>query len=102
MHDPSVLPPLHGNNREVREVHAHTHLTDAAVGGKDDDGREAGLEGAIEVCEALNVQHVHLVDEQHARHQLCHSLVYVPVHHLRGHSVFRCMSDWMSDWNTFC
>jgi hypothetical protein len=24
----------------------------------------------VEVCEALNVQHVHLVNEQHSRHQL--------------------------------
>lgn len=44
---------------------------DAAVGGHDDDGREVGLERAIEEREALHVQHVHLVDEQHARHDLC-------------------------------
>ena len=32
----------------------------AAVGGEDDDGGDGGLEGAVEVSEALNVQHVHL------------------------------------------
>ena len=32
----------------------------AAVGGEDDDGGDGGLEGAMEVSEALNVKHVHL------------------------------------------
>ena len=33
----------------------------AAVGGEDDDGGDGGLEGAMEVSEALNVKHVHLI-----------------------------------------
>ena len=33
----------------------------AAVGGEDDDGGDGGLESAVEVSEALNVKHVHLI-----------------------------------------
>ena len=33
----------------------------AAVGGEDHDGGDGGLEGAVEVSEALNVKHVHLI-----------------------------------------
>ena len=54
------------------------HLADAAVGGKDDDGRQRALQRTVEECEALNVQHVHLVHKQHAGHELGHALVNVP------------------------
>lgn len=59
------------------------HLTNASVGGEDDNGREAALQCSVEVGEALDVQHVHLINEQHTRHQLRHALVDVPVHHLQ-------------------
>lgn len=36
----------------------------------------------MEVSEALNVQHVHLVHKQDAGDELGHALVYVAVHHL--------------------
>lgn len=36
----------------------------------------------MEVREALDVQHVHLVHKQHAGDELGHALVYVAVHHL--------------------
>lgn len=36
----------------------------------------------MEVREAFNVQHVHLIHEQHARYELSYTLVYVAVHHL--------------------
>lgn len=38
----------------------------AAVGGHDDYGGEFVLEGAVDVGEALDVEHVDLVDEEHA------------------------------------
>lgn len=44
------------------------YLADASVGGKDDNGRQAAFQGSVEVGEALDVQHVHLINEQHARH----------------------------------
>lgn len=37
----------------------------------------------VEVREALDVQHVHLVHEQHPRHQLRHALVDISVHDLQ-------------------
>ncbi|KAJ6441961.1 LOW QUALITY PROTEIN: Central kinetochore subunit CHL4 [Purpureocillium lavendulum] len=42
----------------------------AAVAGHDDDGRQLVLQRAVDVREALNVEHVHLVDEQDAWHDL--------------------------------
>lgn len=42
----------------------------AAVGGHDDDGGELGLERAVDVAEALDVEHVDLVDEEDAGHDL--------------------------------
>jgi len=56
--------------------------TFAAVGSEDDDGWDGRLEGPMEVCEALDIQHVHLVDKQYAGHELCDSLVDVLVDHL--------------------
>ena len=79
----------------------------AAVGGEDDDGGDGGLEGAMEVSEALNVKHVHLIlrlknytlhpknlekvcfanscyliNEKYPRNKLRYSVVDVLVHHL--------------------
>jgi hypothetical protein len=41
------------------------NLTKASVGGKDDDGGQRGLQRAVQVREALDIQHVHL----HGREQ---------------------------------
>jgi hypothetical protein len=61
-----------------------TYLADAPVGCKDDDWRQARLQCPVQVGEALNVQHVHLIYEKHTWYELCHTLVYVLVDHLRG------------------
>ena len=42
----------------------------------------------VQVREALNVQHVHLVDEEHAGHKLGHAVINVLVHHLRERNAF--------------
>lgn len=77
-----------------------TDLADASVGGKYDNGCQAALQGSIEVGEALNVQHMHLVYEQHAWHQLSHSLVNIPVHHLqnRAASLTRTQTKSYTSW----
>ena len=54
---------------------------DAPVGGDDQHGREVRLKRAVEVREALNVEHVHLVDEEDARHDLRLALL-APLRHL--------------------
>ena len=59
-------------------------LADASVGGKDNYGCQAGLQRSVQICEALNVQHVHFINEEHAWYELCHSLVYVLIHHLQA------------------
>ena len=64
-------------------VKAATCLADASIGCKDDNRRQTAFQGSVQVCETLNVQHVHLVDEEHSRHQLSHALVNVSVHHLQ-------------------
>ena len=38
------------------------------------------LEGAVQVGEGLDVEHVNFVDEQHARHQLGYTLLYIGVY----------------------
>lgn len=63
----------------------NTSLPDEAVssvGGKDHYGSNGALQRPVEVREALDVQHVHLVHKQHAGDELGYTLVYVPVHHL--------------------
>ena len=54
--------------------------TFSTIGGEDNDGRDGGLECAVQVGEALNVEHMNLVDEEHARHELGDALVNVLVH----------------------
>ena len=56
--------------------------TVASVGRKDDDGGDGRLQRPVQVGEALDIQHVDLINEQHARNQLRHALVDVLVHHL--------------------
>mmetsp|Transcript_42728 Transcript_42728/g.106338 ORF Transcript_42728/g.106338 Transcript_42728/m.106338 type:complete len:379 (-) Transcript_42728:89-1225(-) len=56
--------------------------SDAAVGGDDEHGRQVRLERAVEVREALDVEHVHLVDEEHAWHDLGFPL-FPPLRHFR-------------------
>nr|POF17610.1 hypothetical protein CFP56_13024 [Quercus suber] len=48
----------------------------APVARHDDDRRQLVLERAVDEAEALDVQHVHLVDEQHPRHDL--RLAFLP------------------------
>lgn len=52
------------------------------VRGEHDDGGDGALERSMEVCEAFDVQHVHLVHKQHTRYELSHTLVNVAVYHL--------------------
>mmetsp|Transcript_6282 Transcript_6282/g.18359 ORF Transcript_6282/g.18359 Transcript_6282/m.18359 type:complete len:351 (+) Transcript_6282:612-1664(+) len=53
---------------------------DPAVCRKDDDGGEGGFQSTVQVREALDVQHVDLVDEQNAGNEFGDTLVDVPVH----------------------
>lgn len=52
----------------------------ATICGKDDDGGYGGLQSAMKVGEALQVEHMDLVYKQHARHKLSNTLVDVLVH----------------------
>jgi len=54
---------------------------DTPVGGEDDDGGLLALEGPVEEGETLHVEHVHLVDEEDARHDLGLALL-PPLGHL--------------------
>eukprot|EP00756_Hemistasia_phaeocysticola_P008403 Hpha_TRINITY_DN14610_c2_g17::TRINITY_DN14610_c2_g17_i1::g.48399::m.48399 len=63
----------------------HVSATDgghATVGGEDNDGGESRLKSLVEECETLDIKHVHLVNEQHARHKLRHTVLDVFVDHL--------------------
>ena len=54
----------------------------ASVRSEDDDRSDGRLESSVQVSEALDVEHVHFVDEQNARHELGNALVDVLVHNL--------------------
>ena len=54
-------------------------LTSAAVGGKYNDGCNRRLESTMQVREALDVEHVDLVDEENAWHELGDALLNVLV-----------------------
>ena len=56
-------------------------LAMASVRCEDDDGSEIRLECSVEVGEALNVEHVDLVDEEHTWHELCNAVIDVLIHH---------------------
>ena len=51
-----------------------------SVGREDDDGSDGGLERAMEVSEAFDIQHVDFVDEQDTRNELGDS--YIKYEHL--------------------
>lgn len=74
------------NQKTVKQIHgdtvrgAHVDATDLAnttVSGQDHDGGQVALKSTIEVSEALNVEHVNLIDEEHARHELGNTVVDV-------------------------
>lgn len=74
--DLALLVGLRGDDQEaVKEVDGDAvgalvlgaaDGRDAAVGGHDEDGGEVALQGAVEEGEALDVEHVGLIDEEHA------------------------------------
>lgn len=50
-------------------------LSDASVGGHDDDGGLVRLKGSVQEREALNVKHMHLIDKENTWHDLRTSLL---------------------------
>mmetsp|Transcript_30037 Transcript_30037/g.64108 ORF Transcript_30037/g.64108 Transcript_30037/m.64108 type:complete len:552 (+) Transcript_30037:87-1742(+) len=76
------------DHEPVQEIHwdavrgghvGAANVAHASVGGKDDDRGQGGLQRAVQVGEALDVEHVDLVDEKHPGNELRHALVDVPV-----------------------
>lgn len=55
--------------------------TVSPVGGENNDGSDGALKCSMEVCEAFNVQHVHLVNKKDSRYELRYTLVDVAVHY---------------------
>jgi hypothetical protein len=68
-------------SKEIPLVVGAANVGDAPVGGEDDHGRGLALERAVEEGEALHVEHVHFVDEQHAGHDFRLALL-PPLRHL--------------------
>ena len=62
-----------------------THRTEAPVGGKHYDGRQAGLQSPVQEGEALYVQHVDFINEEHSWDELCNALVDVLIDNLQVH-----------------
>ena len=58
------------------------HETMAAIGREYDDGRQRRLERARQIRKALEIEHVHFVDEQHAWHEFGNALFDVLIDNL--------------------
>lgn len=66
-HPNSVL-----NRNAVRAlVFCSTDCGDSSVGCHNEHWSHGVLEGAVQECEAFNVEHVDLIDEQNTRHDIC-------------------------------
>lgn len=76
-HDEQAAEEVRGHAMGGRDVGGAADGAYTAVRGEDDDWRDLGLERAVEVCEALDVEHVHLVDEEDAGDELGDALVNV-------------------------
>ena len=53
---------------------------DTSVGGHDNDWSLVGLEGSVQEREALNIEHMDLIDEEHTWHDLC-TAFFSPLSH---------------------
>jgi len=56
------------------------NFANTSVGGQDDDRSEIALKGSVQVGEALNIEHVDLIDEQDTWNKLGNTVIYVFVH----------------------
>ncbi len=52
-------------------------FTNTSVGGQDDDRSEIALKSSIQVGEALDIEHVDLIDEQDTWNKLSNTVIYV-------------------------
>ena len=52
-----------------------------SVCSKDDNGCQIAFKGSIEVCEALDIEHMDLIDEEDTWDQLCNTVIDVLVHY---------------------
>ena len=57
-------------------------LAHSSVSGKNHNGRQVRFQGSVEVCEALNIQHVDFINEQHSRDQFSNAVINVLVNNL--------------------
>lgn len=51
------------------------------VCGQNHNGCQLALEGSVQKCETLDVQHVYFIDEKYTRYKFSYSLINVPVHY---------------------
>merc|ERR550514_1379442 len=83
-----AVPKRANDDHTVEQVDRHavrrhdlrpTDRAYAAVRRENDDRRERTLKRTVQVREALDIQHVDLIDEEHARNKLRNTLVNVSV-----------------------
>ena len=55
---------------------------DASIGSQHNDRRKSRLKRPVEEGKAFDVQHMHLINEQHSWHQLSNSLIDIPIDYL--------------------
>ena len=57
------------------------NFTSATIAGQHHNRRDLRFQGAVQVRETLQIQHLNLVDKEHTGHQLRDALVDVAIHH---------------------
>merc|ERR1719508_119355 len=57
------------------------NFTPSPVSGEYNNGSNGRLQGSVKIGEALNIQHVNLVNEENAGDQLSHTIIYIFINH---------------------
>lgn len=74
--DQQTVKQIHGDS--VRGTHLNaSDLTDTAIRCENHDGGQVAFEGSVQVGEALNVEHVNLIDEEDAWHKFSNTVINV-------------------------
>ena len=58
------------------------NLADTSVSGEDDDGRQVALKSSVHISEALDIEHVHLINEEDTWNELRDTVINIAVHNL--------------------
>mmetsp|Transcript_4317 Transcript_4317/g.6978 ORF Transcript_4317/g.6978 Transcript_4317/m.6978 type:complete len:209 (+) Transcript_4317:205-831(+) len=74
------IQQINGNSMRSHHI-CSTNTTNSSIGREDHNWRQRRFQCTVQEGKTFNVQHVHFIDEQHARDELSNTLVDVSVDH---------------------